>query len=490
MNLKLEIEFSKASVLQEIDSLKKQIDEMRPLPPDVEGRVMQKLRLDWNYNSNAIEGNKLSYGETVAFLMEGITAKGKPLKDHLDIRGHNEAINFLLDMVKDDRPLSEADIRGLHEMILVEPYDVKAQTAEGMPTTKRIVPGVYKTTANHVQTATGETHYYATPEETPAKMRELMEWYYEADSNAEIHPVVVAALFHHKFVAIHPFDDGNGRLSRILMNLVLLKKGYPPVVVKMDDRRNYYSLLSRADVGENWPFIEYIIERLLWSLSLYLKGAKGEDIDEDEDVLKEIALFKIELDEVTKINEKRNSHRVKQIIISSIIPLFKKILIIIDEFVPYFTKTEKVLDMYFVDTDNIVLIRDHKKRVMSLKTWENLPDRKEGYKVDKSFSNLQTMSIAQEFLEDIIIGINNSTEDYTQLILHLNFYKLKKEDATFDISFDTTVVFDDNGYTVSDLTETLVSKKYNQKLTAADYNHITRNIFYLIKSLIELNLDI
>src|ERR1700753_3928959 len=110
MNLKLETEFSKAEILQEVDLLKKQIDDARPLPTDIEGRVMQKLRLDWNYNSNAIEGNKLDYGETVAFLMTGITAKGKPLKDHLDIRGHNEAINFLLSIIKETRPISEADI--------------------------------------------------------------------------------------------------------------------------------------------------------------------------------------------------------------------------------------------------------------------------------------------------------------------------------------------------------------------------------------------
>src|ERR1700761_4378097 len=148
MNLKLETEFSKAEILQEVDTLKKQIDDMRPLPPDVEGRVMQKLRLDWNYHSNAIEGNRLNYGETVAFLMEGITAKGKPLKDHLDIRGHNEAINFLLEIVKDTRPLSEADIRALHKMILVEPYKVPAQTAEGAATTKQITLGEYKTAPN------------------------------------------------------------------------------------------------------------------------------------------------------------------------------------------------------------------------------------------------------------------------------------------------------------------------------------------------------
>src|SRR6185437_4636070 len=163
MNLKLETEFSTANILGEVDALKMQIDELRPLPEDVEGKVMQKLRLDWNYHSNAIEGNRLSYGETVAFLMEGITAKGKPLKDHLDIRGHNDAINFLLSIVKDSRPISEADIRNLHAMILVEPYDTKAKTAEGLSTTKRITLGEYKTSANHVKTATGEIHYYATP---------------------------------------------------------------------------------------------------------------------------------------------------------------------------------------------------------------------------------------------------------------------------------------------------------------------------------------
>eukprot|EP01037_Dinobryon_pediforme_P010218 gene10218-10288_t len=165
MNFKLETEFSKADLLKEVDALKKQIDDLRPLSPDVEGRVMQKLRLDWNYHSNAIE------------------AKGKPLKDHLDIRGHNEAINFLLSIVKETRRISESDIRSLHKMILVEPYDVKAQTSDGLPTTKRITLGEYKTLPNHVQTATGETHYYSTPEETPAKMQELMEWYNETIQN-------------------------------------------------------------------------------------------------------------------------------------------------------------------------------------------------------------------------------------------------------------------------------------------------------------------
>ncbi|MVN20286.1 Fic family protein [Mucilaginibacter arboris] len=295
MDLRLEVEFSKTELTERIDSLKNQIDQSRPLPQEIEDKVMQKLRLEWNYHSNAIEGNRLNYGETVAFLMTGITAKGKSLKDHLDIRGHNEAILFLLSIVKDERDFTESDIRALHERILVEPYDSPAQTAEGISTKKRITLGKYKTQPNHVKTVTGETHYYASPEETPAKMQELMDWYKEASQNKEIHPLILAALFHYKFVAIHPFDDGNGRLSRILMNLILMRNGFPPVVIKMEDRQNYYANLSQADTGNFWPFIEYIGDYLTNSLNLYLKAIEGRDIDEPEDIDKEIALFKLEL---------------------------------------------------------------------------------------------------------------------------------------------------------------------------------------------------
>jgi Fic family protein len=269
MNLELEIEFSKADILYEVDALKKQTDDMRPLPDDVEGRIMEPLRLAWNFHSNAIEGNKLSYNEIKAFLMEGTIAKGKPLKDHFDIRGHNEAINFLLSVAKDTRPISEADIRNLHKMIMVEPYDIPAQTADGLPTSKRITLGEYKILPNHLKTVTGEIHYYSTPEETPARMRELMKWYNDASVNSEIHPVIVASLFHHKFVSIHPFDDGNGRLSRILMNLILMKSGFPPAIIRLGDSQNYYSLLRRADNGDFWTFVEYVTDCLKDSLEMF-----------------------------------------------------------------------------------------------------------------------------------------------------------------------------------------------------------------------------
>ena len=458
MNLKLETEFSTANILGEVDALKMQIDELRPLPEDVEGKVMQKLRLDWNYHSNAIEGNRLSYGETVAFLMEGITAKGKPLKDHLDIRGHNDAINFLLSIVKDSRPISEADIRNLHAMILVEPYDTKAKTAEGLSTTKRITLGEYKTSANHVKTATGEIHYYATPEETPAKMQGLMEWYKEVASNQNIHAVVIAALFHHKFVAIHPFDDGNGRLSRMLMNLILMRNGYPPIIIKMDDRQNYYSILNRADVGDSWPFVEYISERVKDSLQLYQKAAAGGDIDEDEDIDKEIALFKMQLQETSTYKEKKSYNNVSNIIVTDLHPLVTAIMNKADKFDDLFIKCSKVI--------NLIFVYRHKHGV---------------YRESEMFYG---------FNQNMLNFISSRYSNFEKIELNFFYTGFKSMRKVFNIETKRVFIFKMYNYDILDEQERLIiSKKYHEGISIAERRLIVRGLIENIENQIKSNLE-
>src|SRR4051812_17707494 len=117
-----------AELIYRIDALKNEIDALRPLSAEIEGRIMQKFRLDWNYHSSNIEGNSLTYGETKTFLLHGLTAEGKPLKDHLEIKGHNEAIQGLEDIIKGERPLTEHAIKSLHQVILGEPYEIPALT--------------------------------------------------------------------------------------------------------------------------------------------------------------------------------------------------------------------------------------------------------------------------------------------------------------------------------------------------------------------------
>lgn len=285
-------------LLAKVDALKAQVDAVRPLSVDQEQRIFQKLRLDWNYHSNAIEGNKLTQGETRVFLLEGLTAQGKPLKDHLDIKGHNQVIDFLIEFIHHKAELSEAVIREMHKILLVEPYEAEAITPEGQRTEKWIQLGVYKSTPNQVTTGTGEIRRFALPEETPARMGELMHWLRGETEKRETHPVLIASVLHHEFVAIHPFDDGNGRMGRILMNLILMQYGYPPVVIKTMERDQYFAALGRADQGEREDLIAFIAEKLIGSLDLYLKGARGEPIEESDDIDKKIALLKRGLEHI------------------------------------------------------------------------------------------------------------------------------------------------------------------------------------------------
>jgi len=444
MNLQLETEYSKAEILNEVDQLKNQIDAKRPLPNDIEGRVMQKLRLEWNYNSNAIEGNKLNYGETVALLMHGITAKGKPLKDHLDIQGHNDAISFLLGIVKEDRPFTESDIRALHKLILVEPYSVAAQTADGQSTSKMIKLGEYKSSPNHVQTITGEIHYYTSPQKVPVKMGELMEWYAEVSSAPEIHPIVTAALFHHKFVAIHPFDDGNGRLFRILMNLILMKNGYPPVVIKTDDRQNYYSLLSQADIGETWPFVEYITDRLKSSLNLYIKAINGQDIDEDEDIDKEIALFKMQVEGSIVHKKAKTEDVIIDLFENQIKPLTEKIFSKAKQFDDLFLRTEHLIQIH---------VNSHRK---------------------ENFTSFNT---------SLSYFIRSYYRTLTSFQIVFDFKGFKNLSNQFNIIAGLTIAFNLYNYTIYGTEGKLLnSKYYHEKLTQEEERLLIRTIVDDIKN--------
>ncbi len=322
-----------ADLLQRVDELKAEIDKLRPLKPEVEKRILQKLRLEWNYNSNAIEGNTLTLGETRALLMEAKTAAGKPIKDHHDIQGHNNVVLFLDDFIQQKHLLTEAAIREMHKMLLREAYKTSMLTSDGKVMEKSVKLGEYKSEPNATRTSTGEIRYYELPEFVQSMMGELLAWYHK-EEESQTHPVVQAAVFHHRFLRIHPFDDGNGRLSRILMNFILMKNGFPPVVIKNVRRDAYMAALQKADAGEISDLMSYVAEELVWSEELYLNGARGQSVEDFDDVDKEIALFKMELGE-TK-NSSNYSHEILiKVLADSVVPLFQRLdqkLIQFDEF--------------------------------------------------------------------------------------------------------------------------------------------------------------
>jgi Fic family protein len=431
-------------LLRRIDARKSEVDALRPLTQEQEHRIMQKFRLDWNFHSNAIEGNSLTYGETIAFLMEGLTAKGKPFKDHLDIKGHNEGIDYLMHFIQNREELNEKVIRELHQMILVEAYANPAQTTDGQRVEKRVTLGAYKSMPNHVKTPTGEIHYYATPEETPAKMTDLLTWLHQQQQKNDLHSLVLAAIFHHRFVAIHPFDDGNGRMSRLLMNLLLMQYGYPPVVIKQQDRQAYYYALRQADAGDLFSFIEYVGENLLHSLDIQLKGARGESLDEDDDLDKEIALLKVSLgkDDVVP----KSVENLYQLLSQTILPLLKEIR----------KQCSKLDELFFDQGDEARYgtVDDKTKQILTPQDWVeiNVNWFQAGWSKALSTENFK---LEYEYhWKEFKKTIEPFNLDY---VMYVNFHRFK-----YEIEFS------------SPLNKYKISKSYTEKLSQEEFVNLSR----------------
>lgn len=248
------------------------------------------------------------------------------MRDYEEMKAHDLAVEKIRELAGDkEHDLTEADIRSLNLLILKEPFWKEAVTPDGQPTRKQILPGQYKTQPNHVRTSTGEIFEFAIPEEVPAKMRELMEWFKE---NMESPPTSIASFLaelHHRFIVIHPFDDGNGRIVRLLLNYVLMRLSYPPFVIKSRDRDGYFSALQKADGGNMDALAAYLGRTLVSWLEIGINAAEGKDISEPEDIEKKVDAFIREkkaegLKEVKSLSEQTKEELCDQ----SLIPLFER----------------------------------------------------------------------------------------------------------------------------------------------------------------------
>lgn len=430
--------------IQSAIAKKEILDSLRPIDPEHEQRIMQKFRLDWNYHSNHIEGNSLSYGETKALLLFNITAQGKPLKDHFEIKGHNEAIDWVLDVIKDKRELTESFIRQLHELLLKEPYMSDAVTPDGKPTKKRIEIGKYKTHPNHVKTVTGEIFYFATPEETPAKMNDLLSWYHDQRKTESLNPILLAADFHYKFIRIHPFDDGNGRIARILMNFILMQYNYPPVIIKTEDKENYYRALQQADAGIITPFIEYIAGNLDHSLDIMIAGAQGESIEDPDDIEKELLLLEQEINNTNKhvIVQRKNEIVIHQINTS--------ISLVIQHFI---SECDKLAAYY---------------RSVNI-----------GYSID-DFDGAYFRNQSLQWNIDMLMGTNETFVEFHKLnffCIYYTFLPLPNKSTKIDIDHyrnEITIEFFAISYHLSNSLGDKIVKNYDEQLTEEEVNRIIK----------------
>ena len=244
---------------QRVLDKKKRLDKLRPLPYSLVARLRKQMMIEYTYNSNAIEGNTLTLRETQLVIEEGITVGGKSIAETLEAKNHPEAIEFVEKLAEAKSELTEDAVLQVHRLIM-------SNIAEDA--------GHYRTMGVRI---TGASFMPPPSSQVRPRMNELLKWLKE---NPDEHtPIEVAAVFHHRFVQIHPFSEGNGRAARLLMNAILMKNGYPFIAIVSNlDRPKYLRTLMEADLGNNSSFVNFVARCVERALDMYLDSLEEPEI--------------------------------------------------------------------------------------------------------------------------------------------------------------------------------------------------------------------
>jgi Fic family protein len=304
---------------KQVDLLQQKINAHGELNAEVKKKINYKFRLDWNYYSNSMEGNTLTMDETRSVMVGNLTVGGKPIKDVLEIKGHDEVIADILKIGKGELRLSEKRIKEIHKGIMYE---------EDKEKEKKI--GIWKTEPNYVLNYKGEKFEFVAPADVPERMHDLLNKINAAidaiqqNKKDAPHPLDVALQFHLDYVVIHPFYDGNGRTARILANLLLISFGYPPFWVKTNERNIYNQYIGDIQGYGGNPdlFFEFAADMILRSQNLVLDAIEGKDIGEQDDLDKELALLKAELKGENVLTTAATADNICDAVEVNIFPLF------------------------------------------------------------------------------------------------------------------------------------------------------------------------
>jgi Fic family protein len=273
------------SILADIDKLKSVLDSYYPIPNDRLQKINYKFRLEWNYHSNKMEGGTLTFEETRSVMMAQLEIHGKPLRDVLEMRGHDEVIKNIQKVGRGDIRLTENRIKDIHKAIIFEADDL---------------PGLFKNRNNYIYNYAGERFDFTPKEETAAALNTLTNWLdnelkalNKKQKKSKRTIPDIAFEYHLRFLTIHPFLDGNGRTGRILMNLILISYGYPPIIIRTEEKDVYSKLIAHAQQYEENPIPFYALlgKLLIRSLETCIKGAAGDNIFEMEDWEKRLQLL-------------------------------------------------------------------------------------------------------------------------------------------------------------------------------------------------------
>ena len=443
------------SLITRADLLKSLVDGVRPLTETQQRKLDQKLRLDWNYHSNSIEGNTLTVSETRAFILHGITAKGKPFRDYIEMKGHDQALKKLESIINKDTKITESLVKELHKIILVEPYTDDAA---------EINPGAYKKLPNYLYTATGERLDFLPPEEVAAQMNKLINWLNNhieppkrKRNKYDLHPILIATAFHVRFIQIHPFGDGNGRMARIMGNLILMLCGYTPAIIKLEQRKEYYAMLNLSTLENPQPLAEMIAAETIRTLQMTLDVSKGLPIDDDDDLDKRLEMLKriSETDEENIVRLHKKDIDINSFITTVINPLAHAIH-------GQFVKLEPLFADNYIET-----------------------------RVDQSgVKQKPPIAIGNTVINVFGEANSKNRKEFRLTISHLQYKKAGLK--AFDVYWALVLKFEDSKYIISSEGSSdkyLIVKLYHQVLSETDIMEIAKKYFKYVLDKIEYNLE-
>jgi Fic family protein len=385
---------SYSDIKNKIDTIKDKIIQNGKLTKDQLNKINNKFRLEWNFNSNSMEGNTLTMEETRSVMVGNLDVRQKPIKDVLEMKGHDVVISDILKIGKGEMRLSEKRIKDIHLGIMHEEN----------PDDKNKI-GQWKKVPNEIINSKGEKYQFVEPELVIDRIHDLLNRtnaaidLIQSNSKNAPHPIDVALQFHLEYLEIHPFYDGNGRTARILTNLILIALGYTPFWITKSERSIYYNYISdiQGYGGKKEAFYGYVSNLILRSEQLVLDVIDGKEIAEDDDLDKEIALLKRNL-----INKK-------------------------DEVVP--RSNEVILELY-----NNSIKKLFTQLIEKTQQFDDLfVEKKYRSSAEQGKSVNEGIEYFDDFFEKVDKSLNS--KDDIEYIMN-NLHKIKIDDLSLDISLE------------------------------------------------------
>lgn len=412
-------------LLLKIDKNQSEIDSRGKFDETVLKKINYKFRLDWNYYSNKMEGGTLTRSETRSVMVGNVTIGGKPIKDVMEMKGHDNLVSDILKIGKGELRISEKRIKGIHKAIMHEEVD------------KQNLIGEWKKAANEVINYKNEKISFTEPENVQHEIHELLnktnaelDLFFKASKN-QVHPLLLAANFHLEYVSIHPFYDGNGRTTRILTNLILISCGYPPIIIKETDKIKYYQYLADIQVygGDKDLFYKFMADKLLESQQLIIDAIEGKGIEEPDDVRKEIELLKTQLADKDYSKSPKKIYDIFNDINQEVWPKIKETLKSFDEFYSE-SKNE-----YFVNHDD----EKHETHFRPLSSLINIESSNKHAEIKILGHNIYERDIIHIKWQQTKFGLKgNKKKSDTVIYLSLGF-----EQNHYDLYLilDTTIIY-------------------------------------------------